>query len=427
MMDFMEKARQKALEKDAADSLARFRDRFYHIPGKIYMDGNSLGLAGKDAEGALLETLEEWKRLGIDGWLEGNPPWFHMGETLGAIMAPLVGAEAQEVVMTGGTTINLHALTSTFYNPREGRPKIVADELNFPSDIYALSSLLQLHGRDPKEDLLLVKSRDGRTLNEEDIIASFREDVGVVLLPGVLYRSGQLLDIPRLVRAAHERGIIIGFDCAHSAGSVPHHLSEDGVDFAFWCSYKHLNGGPGSPGFLYLNKRHFPHSPGLAGWFGYVKEKQFQMNLQFEHSRSAGGWQIGTPSVFSGAALKGALKVFTEAGIEPVRDKSLELTDYLMELVDGELAPLGYAVGTPREHSRRGGHVAVEHEEAWRICSALKKRGIVPDFRPPRVIRIAPVALYNSYEEVWEVAKALKEIVISREYEKFSKTPAAVS
>ncbi len=426
-MNFMEQARVRAREKDRADSLAPFRGRFYSVPGKIYMDGNSLGLAGKDAEKALLETLEEWKRLGIDGWLEANPPWFYMGEKVGALMAPLVGAEPEEVVMTGGTTINLHALTSTFYNPREGRSKIVADELNFPSDIYALSSLLRLHGLDPHKELNLVKSRDGRTLDEDDIIASFGEDVGFALFPSVLYRSGQLLNIPRLVQEAHRRNIIIGFDCAHSAGSVPHRLSEDGVDFAFWCSYKHLNGGPGSPGFLYLNKKHFSRSPGMAGWFGYVKEKQFQMNLEFQHSPSAGGWQIGTPSVFSGAALKGALKVFAEAGIEEVRKKSLDLTDYLMELVDTELAPLGYSVGTPREHSRRGGHVAVEHSEAWRICCALKKRGIVPDFRPPRVIRIAPVALYNSYEEVWAVAQALKEIVTSREYENFSKIPAAVS
>ena len=426
-MEYMEMAREKARKKDAADSLAPFRERFYAAPGKIYMDGNSLGLAGKDAEKALLEALEEWKGLAIDGWLDANPPWFYMGERVGALMAPLVGAEPEEVVMTGGTTINLHALASTFYNPRSGRTKIVADELNFPSDIYALSSLIRLHGLNPEEELVLVKSRDGKTLEEEDIIEAFTPEVGLALLPSVLYRSGQLLDIPRLTEEAHRRDIIIGFDCAHSAGSVPHELSEAGVDFAFWCSYKPLNGGPGSPGFLYLNKRHFSRSPGMAGWFGYVKEKQFQMNLEFEHSSSAGGWQIGTPSVFSGAALRGALKVFEEAGIGKVREKSLNLTDYLMEIVDNELAPLGYSVGTPREHSRRGGHVAVEHQEAWRICCALKERGIVPDFRPPRVIRIAPVALYNSYEDVWEVAQALKEIFTSREYENFSKIPSAVS
>lgn len=284
-----------------------------------------------------------------------------------------------------------------------------------------------MKGGDPSRDLLLARSSDGRTLDEGEIIKMMDETVALVMLPGVLYRSGQLLDIPRLTRAAHERGIIIGFDVAHSIGSVPHRLHDDDVDFAFWCTYKHLNGGPGSPAGLFVNRCHFGRTPGLAGWYGYVKERQFDMSITFEHAHTAGAWQMGTPSVLSAASLDGALKLFNEAGIDSVRKKSLALTGFLIEMVDQRLTHLGYEVGSPREPERRGGHVSVEHDESWRICCALKKRGIIPDFRPPRVVRLAPVALYNTFEEVERTVTALAEIVEAREYEAFSTKRDAVS
>lgn len=429
MASFMEmKAKAEAL--DAKDPLGKFRERFVIPKGKVYLDGNSLGLPAKESIEGVLRVLEEWKTLNIDGWLEGRIPWFTLPEEMGRRMAPLVGALPHEVVMSGSTTSNLHSLVLTFYQPEGKRKKILADELNFPSDIYALASEIRLKGGDPATDLVLARSKDGSTLEEEDLIALMDETVSVVLLPSVLYRSGQLLDMERLTRAAHEKGIFIGFDCAHSAGSVPHRLHDWDVDFAFWCSYKHLNGGPGSPAFLFLNERHFSRDPGLAGWFGYVKEKQFDMKIEFEHAKSAGGWQLGTPSVLSAATLEAALKIQEEAGIDRIREKSLQLTDFLIELVDGFLSdePYAYSIGTPRDHGRRGGHLAIEHPtEAWRICCALKARGIVPDFRPPRVIRVAPVALYNTFTEVWEVARALKEIIERREFERFPKERSAVS
>lgn len=419
-----------AKKLDEQDSLGGFRERFFIPPGRIYMDGNSLGLPPKEALSGVQRVMEEWKALNIDGWLDGHIPWFTMPEELGRRMAPLVGALPEEVVMSGSTTSNLHSLVSTFYRPDGKRRKILADELNFPSDLYALASEVRLRGGDPATDLVLAKSRDGSTLDEEDIMALMDETVSMVLLPSVLYRSGQLLDMESLSRFAHEKGIAIGFDCAHSAGSVPHRLHDWDVDFAFWCSYKHLNGGPGSPAFLFLHERHFELEPGLAGWFGYVKDRQFDMALGFEHSRSAGGWQLGTPAVLSAATLEAALRIQEEASIGRIREKSLKLTDFLIDLVDGFLSaePYGYSVATPRMHKRRGGHLAIEHPtEAWRICCALKSRGIVPDFRPPRVIRVAPVALYNTFSEVWEVANALKEIIDNREYEKFPKERSAVS
>lgn len=428
-MDRFDGFAARAAELDGTDGLRTFRNEFFIPEGTVYMDGNSLGLAPRAVQTALERSFGEWRDLAIGGWLDGNPPWFHLAEEAGRLMAPLVGASADEVVLGASTTMNLHTLVSTFYEPEGRRTRIVADELNFPSDIYALESQIRLKGLDPREHLRLVRSRDGRTIDEEDILAAFDDSVALALLPGVLYRSGQLLDMERLTSAAHEHGIVIGFDCAHSAGALPHRLSEWDVDFAFWCSYKYLNGGPGSPAFLYVNRRHFHRPPGLAGWFGYDKARQFDMALEFDHAKSAGGWQIGTPSILSASAVLPSLELFQRAGMERLRTKSLALTDFLMAMVDHILSkePYGYSVGTPRAAGRRGGHVAVEHDEAWRICQALKRRKIIPDFRPPRVIRIAPVALYSSFGDVLAVARALQEIVDGREYEDFSSMRDAVS
>lgn len=411
---------EHAKSLDAADELHSFRERFYMQPNTIYLDGNSLGLCSKDAEQALLGALDDWKKHGINGWMEASPPWFYLAEELGALQADLVGAKKEELIVAGSTTINLHNLVATFFKPEGKRTKILADELNFPSDIYALQSQLLLKGLDPAEHLVRVKSRDGRLVDEDDIIAAMTDEIALIVLPGVLYRSGQLLDMERLAKEARQRGILIGFDLCHSIGSVPHKLSDWGVDFAFWCNYKYLNGGPGSTAGLYVNERHFGTRPGLAGWFGYRKDKQFDMVHDFEGAETAGAWQIGTTHLFSSAPLLGSLRIFQEARIERVRAKSLRMTDYLMQLVD-ELLPesLGYTVGNPREEARRGGHVALEHKEAIRICKALKQRGIVPDFRFPNVIRLAPIALYNTYEEIWQAVQILKEIVENKEYEQF--------
>lgn len=405
-----------AKELDKEDSLSRFREEFYLKPGSIYMDGNSLGLLSKSAERTLLESLEDWKEHGIDGWLQGNHPWFFMAEELGKKLAPLVGGSPEEVIVTGSTTVNLHQLVSTFYKPEGIRSKILADELTFPSDIYALQSQLRIHGYDPNQHLIRVKSRDGRFLEEEDIIAAMRDDIALIVLPTVLYRSGQILDIKRLTEAAHIKGILIGFDACHSAGSIPHYFSEWDVDFAFWCNYKHLNGGPGGVGGLFVNRRHFGKMPGLAGWFSSAKEKQFDMEHTLTPANSAGAFQIGTPHVLSMAPLIGSLEIFTEAGIENIRDKSLKINQYLIVLIEQELADFGFFIGSPRGDARRGGHVSLEHSEAARICKALKENGIIPDFRAPNIIRLAPVALYTSYEEVWKVVQTLKTIMTEKQY-----------
>ncbi len=422
--------RAVAAELDTQDPLAPFRSRFFVQPGEIYLDGNSLGLQSIDAQRSVSRIMAEWRTLGIGGWLDGERPWFSFAEELGALAAPLIGASGDEVIATGTTTLNVHACVGSLYRPTSQRDKIVAAADDFPTDIYALKSQLKLKGRDPRQALVLIESDDRGRVEEASIISKLTDDVALVLLPAVFYRSGQLLDLQRLTEAAHERGICIGFDCSHSVGAVPHRFDVWGVDFAVWCSYKYLNAGPGSPAFIYLNKRHFGLEPSLAGWFGYNKKKQFDLLIDFEPASTAGCMQISSPGILGAAAIEGALAITLEAGIERIRRKSLQLTDYLMFLID-KLLPTGtdgFSIVNPREAGHRGGHVALSHSrEGKRICDALRGRKIITDFRPPDVIRIAPVALYNTFEDVWQTVNALQEIVATAEYESFEKTRGLIT
>lgn len=408
-----------AMKLDEEDSLKHYRKEFYLQPNVIYMDGNSLGLLSKRAEQSLLSLLDSWKKYGIDGWTQGEHPWFYFSDTLSEMCAPLVGASKEEVMITGSTTTNLHQLIASFYRPKDARTKILADELTFPSDLYAISSQLSLHGYGPEEHMKLVKSRDGDTLNDTDIIEAMTDDVALIVLPSVLYRSGQILNMEELTKAAHERNILIGFDLCHSIGSVPHQLDDWDVDFAFWCNYKHLNGGPGAVGGLYVNHKHFGQKPGLAGWFGSDKEKQFDLAIQMTPASDASAYQIGTPSILSAAPLYGSLEMFAEAGINAIREKSLKLTDYMTLLVEEELSDYHFTIANPKEHERRGGHIYLVHEEAARICKALKEDQVIPDFRSPNGIRLAPVALYTSFEDVWKTVQILKKIMQEETYKKY--------
>ncbi|SEN60545.1 Kynureninase [Paenisporosarcina quisquiliarum] len=404
---------------DEQDALGKYRNEFYIQPNIIYMDGNSLGLLSKRAEKSVLTLLDSWKQYGIDGWTQGEHPWFYFPETLSEMCAPLVGASKEEVIITGSTSANLHQLVASFYRPEGIRNKILADELNFPSDLYAISSQLSLHGFNGDEHMKLVKSYDGYTLQDEDIISAMTDDVALIILPSVLYRSGQVLDIKMLTEAAHERNIMIGFDLCHSIGSVPHELDKWDVDFAFWCNYKHVNGGPGATGGLYVNRKHFGGKPGLAGWFGSDKEKQFDLSTQMAPATNAGAYQIGTPHIMSSAPLYGSLEMFAEVGIDAIREKSLKLTNYMMTLIEHELSEYNFVIANPRETEKRGGHIFLVHDEAARICKALKVQQVIPDFRSPNGIRLAPVALYNSYQDVWKTVQILKLIMKEELYKKY--------
>jgi kynureninase len=404
---------------DEQDDLAAFRRCFHLPPGKIYLDGNSLGPLSVQAERAVLRVLEEWKSLGIAGWMEASPPWFTAAEEAGRLLAPLVGAGADEVLVANSTTVNLHQLLATLYQPQGKRVRLLADELAFPTDLYALQSHLRLRDRDPRADLVRVRSRDSLTLAEQDIADALTEEVALAVLPSVVYTSGQLLDVAWLTRQAHARGVLVGFDCSHSVGAVPHALDAWGVDFAFWCSYKYLNSGPGGVGCLYLNRRHFGRAPGLAGWFGCRKERQFDMAPDFDPAPDAGALHIGTPHILSLAPLLATLQTVRDVGIERLRARSLRLTAFLIETAEAELAEYGFTTATPRDDGRRGGHVALIHPEAPRVCQALKEAGVVADHRPPNIVRLAPAALYNTFGDCCAAVARLKAIMDGRAYERY--------
>ncbi len=416
-----------ARQLDADDALAAFRARFYLPPGApVYLDGNSLGLLSLDAEASVRRVLEEWKTLAIGGWLEGRPPWFTLAETLADRVAALVGAGPGQVAVTNSTTVNLHQLLATVYRPDagDGRTKILAFAGEFPSDLYALTSHLRLRGLDPAAHLTLFSSGADGLIDEAALGEALGADPALQLavLPAVVYTTGQLLDLRALTARAHAAGVQVGFDLSHSVGAVPHTLTADGVDFAFWCHYKYLNAGPGAVGGLYLHPRHDGLQPGLAGWWGAHKGSLFDMAREMTPADGASGLQVGTPPVLGLAALEGALDLAEEAGLVRLREKSLRLTAYLMTQIEARL-PTGGADGfrfaNPRADRQRGGHVALVHREAARICRALKDAGVVTDHRPPDIVRFAPVALYNSFEDCHVAVERLVEIMASRAHENY--------
>lgn len=402
--------RTKASRLDAQDELRDLRGHFHLPADEIYLDANSLGLLSTDAEQAVLEELGRWRELGVGGWAQGDPSWFHLSEHLGELSAEVVGAQPEEVVVTGSTTVNLHQLLATFYRPRPGRSAIVIDQGSFPTDHYAAESHLRLLGLDPGEALREVAPR-GDFFEEHDITDAFSGDVALAILPAVLYRSGQFLDVPALTEAARTRGVLLGWDLAHAAGAVELRLHDWQVDFAFWCNYKHLAGGPGASGSLFVHERHFDRAPGMWGWFGSRKSRQFDMATTFTPARGAGSLQTGTPHILSLAALKGALGLVLSAGMAAIRRKSLLQTDLMIAMADDLLAAHGFSLGTPREPWRRGAHVALRHLEATRITRALKAQGVIPDFRPPDIVRLGPSMLHTSFADIAEAMLRLDAIM----------------
>lgn len=405
---------------DLKDPLRRYRNEFYIPSGTNYMDGNSLGLLSKRAEQTLFEIIDSYKAFGIDSFTKGKNPFFFLAEKLGADIAPIIGALPDEVVVTGSTTVNLHQLLASFYKPKGKQTKIIVEENVFPSDIYAIKSQLSFHGLKPDKHLVVIKSKNGNTIEEDDIISAMSDEIALIILPVVLYRSGQLLNINRLTKEAHDRNILIGFDACHSVGVIPHNFHSDDVDFAFFCNYKYVNGGPGAAAGLFVHKNHFGKYPGLAGWFSSRKDIQFDMREDLVPAHGAGAYQIGTPHILSMAPLLGALDLINEADIHQIRKKSLQLTEYMIKLIQSELTGMGFSIVTPRSPEARGGHVALKHIEAVRICKALKKKKIIPDFRPPNIIRLAPSPLYTSFADVFKAIQALKEIMLKKEYLKFA-------
>jgi kynureninase len=418
---------EKAKKLDKKDPLKRYKEEFYLVKDRLYFDGNSLGLLSKRAESSVLDILDMWKHHQIEGWTEGKYPWFTLSEQLTQTMAVIVGGKKEEIMITGSTTLNLHQLVRSLQPFKHGRTKVVMNELEFPSDIYAISEILCEQGLDPKQHLVKVKSKDGHLLDLEDIVYALQDDVALLLMPSVLYRSGQLLDLKILTKEAHKRGIITVFDCSHSVGCLPHDFHNWGVDAAFWCTYKYLNGGPGAVGGLYIHEKHLPITPALAGWFGSDKSKQFDMAHQFTPACDAGALQSGTPHIMSIAPLIGSLSISSEAGIDQIRRKSLALTEFLLAGIKQDLSQFNFKITTPEKAEDRGGHISLSHPEAARICKALKAEGVIPDFRAPSIIRLAPVALYTSFEDVYDCINRLKRVMSQELYKKYSNERGVVS
>lgn len=318
------------------------------------------------------------------------------------------------------TTVNLHQAISTFYKPTADRYKILVDDLNFPTDRYAVDSQVRLKGYESKDAVKVIQSRDGKFMYEEDIIQGMTDDVSLVVLPLVYYKTAQILDMHRITKIAKARGIIIGWDLSHAVGAIEINLKASEPDFAVWCTYKYLNGGPGSPAALYINRKHFQTLPGMSGWYGNTTETQFLLQQEFDHQEDASGWQIGTPAILSMATLEGSLSIFAKAGIANIRKKSLRITGYMMFLIENKLSNYGFVIGNCKEENRRGGHVCLEHDEAYRISASLKSRGVVSDFREPNVIRVTPAALYTTYVEVYSFVEILLDIMTRETYKQFN-------
>jgi kynureninase len=409
----------EARKLDAQDPLRLFRDAF-HVPRRldgtpwVYLCGHSLGLEPKAARGLVEQELDDWANLGVEAHFKGKSPWYPYHEQFRDAGARLVGARPGEVVMMNSLTVNLHLMMATFFRPTASCHRILIDEPAFPSDLYAVQSELQLHGW--REDALLrVGPRAGdHTVREADIETAMEQGRGVialVLLNGVNFVSGQWFDMPRLVEAAHRHGLTIGFDLAHAAGNVPLQLHDWGVDFAVWCSYKYLNSGPGAVAGCFVHESHASNTqlPRLAGWWGNDPDTRFEMHTQRQFRARAGadGWQISNPPILAMAPLRASLALFDEAGMPALRAKSEKLTGYLESLLD-ELPRGRFEIITPRDPQHRGCALSLlVHERPRELLPALEERGVLCDFRPPNILRVAPVPLYNSFEDVWRFTHEL--------------------
>jgi kynureninase len=405
---------------DAGDPLGRFRERFL-IPERapcepwIYLCGHSLGLQPRSVRQALQVHLDAWAELGVEGHFDG-PAWYTFEERLREPAALLVGCGSDEVVFMNGLTVNLHLMLSTFYQPCGKRFRILVEEPTFPSDRYAIASHLHQRGIDPRDALLTIGPRPGEhLLSPEDVevlLDEHGQGIAVVLLAGVNFLTGQVLDMPRLTMAAQAHGCIVGLDLAHAVGNIPLALHDWGVDFAVWCNYKYLNSGPGAVAGCFVHERHGNNLnlPRLAGWWGNDPATRFQMQLEpdFLPRVGAGGWQVSNPPILSLVPVAESLALFTEAGMPTLRERSLCLTGYLLDLLN-RLPADRVEVITPREPPRRGAQVSlVLPGRGKEVHAALESIGVTCDFREPNVIRVAPVPLYNTFQDVWRFVEVLR-------------------
>jgi kynureninase len=400
-----------AAAMDARDPLAHFRDRFLIPKTKsgddcIYLCGHSLGLQPKTARSYLEQELRDWAQFGVEGHFHARNPWVPYHRLLTQQTATLVGAHPGEVVVMNSLTVNLHLMMTSFYRPTSDRHKILVERGAFPSDQYAVKSQIRFHGFDPASSLLELTPREGEScMRDEDIEALIDREgdsIALILIGGINYVTGQAFDMAGITKAGQRKGCVVGFDLAHAAGNILLHLHDWGPDFAVWCNYKYLNGGPGCVGGCFVHERHASawQLPRFAGWWGHDEETRFQMGPDFHPMLGAEGWQLSNPPILALAALRASLEIFSEAGLQRLRDKSRSLTRY-MEALLGEASPK-FSIITPREEERRGAQLSIRLPGSGReLCDRLASTGVIGDWREPDTFRVAAMPLYNSYQDVY--------------------------
>jgi kynureninase len=419
-----------ARELDQADSLAKFREAFLHpLHGDsraIYFCGHSLGLQPKNVQASFAQELKDWEELAVGGYRNAKQPWLFYQQAFAPPLSRLLGCAEQELTVMNSLTVNLHLLLTSFFQPSPDRYQILMEAGAFPSDQYAVQTQIAFHCRNlsrwgiqpaPLQDWRIELSpRDGeKILREEDILESIdkhKESLALVLLGGINYYSGQLLDMKTITAAAHRAGALAGFDLAHAVGNVPLRLSEWDLDFAVWCSYKYLNGGPGAAGGAYIHERHAKDRSlvRLGGWWGSAEDTRFQMLPVFVPKADAHGWNLSTAPVFNLAALRASLELFAEAGMDQLRSKSLRLTAYLEYLLK-RCSRLRFTVITPEDPDRRGAQLSLYFSDRGKeVFDHLGRQGVIADYREPGVIRLAPAPMYNSFEDVYRLYSILQQL-----------------
>jgi kynureninase len=414
---------QRALALDAeADAAMRRSD--FAIPSGVdggpvaYFAGNSLGLQPRHAADAVRETLDAWAALGVEGHTRGTHPWIAYHDELRDAAARVVGARPGEAVIMNTLTVNLHTMLSTFWQPAGGRFRIVVEHDAFPSDRYAVDSHAQLLGLEPDDAVIkLVPSDPGVGITVADVegcLAEHEDSILLVMLGGINFRTGALLDIQAITEVVRGHGALAGWDLAHVAGNVPLQLHDWDVDFAVWCTYKYLNAGPGSLGGCFVHERWGARTdlPRPSGWWGNDPETRFEMTEHFTARRGTDGWQVSNPPILSMAAVRGSLSLFDEVGMPAIRDRSLRLTGFLEQLLDEVAGTCPCRIVTPRDPARRGAQLSVEVADAALVTKRLaSEHGVIADDRPPNIVRFAPAPLYTTFHDCWRAATALREVM----------------
>jgi kynureninase len=410
-----------ALKLDELDTLKDFRRQFYFSEDNtIYLDGNSLGRLPLKTKQLMQEIVEEqWGRRLIRSWNEG---WYTLSEKISEKIAVITGADPGEIATGDSTSINLYKLAMAGIQMNKGRKTILSDELNFPTDLYVLQGIIKELGNGYR--LKIIPSDDGKTIPETAISEAIDEDTAIVALSHVAFKSGYMHDMEKVNALAHKKGALIIWDLSHAAGAVPLHLSQSGADMAVGCTYKYINGGPGSPAYLFVAKRlQEKISPAICGWFG--ETNPFAFGLKYHPTTDIRKFMVGTPPIISMAAIEPGLDILLEAGMNNIRLKSVMQSQYLLYLVGQKLNKEGFSTGSPENPDHRGSHISLQHPEAQKICRALinpveGSPAIIPDFRAPDNIRVGIAPLYNTFTDIFMMVERLTEISQLKTWEKFS-------